>query len=197
MVLLLGLGIMKQRNSHTCWSPNERTKETTALWLFFLPSSTKGTQRWSFWGDFPSSWGAYLNWICCWLKWIGPTSQLLITRSWGQMDESSERTLSLIPRPLMCCGILMSKREERGWWRPMTLLALIYMDICLYAYTLTCLKQRWLLAVGQTDFTVDSRMRSKTTKRCSGGCFLGFTCQPCSRSSRELVSEVTLSDAVI
>lgn len=73
-----------------------------------------------------------------------------------------------------------------------------YLPTCVHTHMLEALseRQRRLLAVGQTDFMVDSRMRSKTTERCSGGCFLGFTCQPCSRSSREQVSEVTLSDAV-
>lgn len=181
--MLLGLGMMKQRNSQACWSPNERTKETTALWLLSLLPPKEHSDRAS-WGDFPCSWGAYLNWICCWWKWIGPISQLLITRSWGQMDESSERTLSLILSPLMCCGILMSKREERGRRRPMTLQALIRIHRCMLAHihthTLEALskRQRWLSAVGQTDFTVDRRMRSKTTERCGGECFLRFTCQP-------------------
>lgn len=77
-------------------------------------SSTKGTRQHSLRRDFPWSWGAYLNWICCWLKCIGPISQLLITRSWAQMDESSERTLSLILSPLMCYGILGCRRGKKG-----------------------------------------------------------------------------------
>lgn len=142
MALLLGLGMMKQRNSQACWSPNERTRQTeknqnvpVLFSFFFLPPKEHGNRASG--GDFPCSWGAYLNWICCWLKWIGPISQLLITRSWGQMDESSERTLSLILSPLMCCGILGCRRgkkeDGRGRWPfgP----SYIYTDICTHSHT--------------------------------------------------------------
>lgn len=152
---------------------NKRTSQGT----FFHRRNTAAEPR----GDFPCSRGAYLNWICCWLKWIGPISQLLITRSWGQMDESSERTLSLILSPLMCCGILGCQRGEkvdgRDRWpfRPS--------HVCTDISTLShaggsSQRPRRLCAVGQTDFTVDQRMKSKTTQRCGPECFLSFTCRP-------------------
>ena len=112
--------MLRQSSSRLSWLPNERVKEKNVTVLFLFQQRTGGLPGESLKGFG----GAYLNWICCWLKWISPISQLLITRSHRQMGQTSERTLSLILGLLMCCGILgCPTREERGWERRMTLVA--------------------------------------------------------------------------
>lgn len=72
----------------------------------------------------------------------------------------------------------MSEREERGLQTPMTLQALqcIHTKLCTRTHMHNDSSKRhlWLLALGQTDFMLDWRMRSKITERCRGQVFLGL-----------------------
>lgn len=77
----------------------------------------------------------------------------------------------------------MSEREERGWKSPMTLRALRRIRRYMHSHKDSSERHLQLLAVGQTDFTVDRRMRSKTTERCRGECFLSFTSHPAVRAA--------------
>lgn len=181
MTSLLGFGNDVAKGTATLvdhrMKEHERRKKkpVTVLFVFNQTNAVTEPAR----GDFPHSWGAYLNRICCWLKWIGPISQLLITRSRGQMDESSERTLSLILSPLMCCGILGRRRgkkeDGRDRWP--------FWPSNAHTHTLSSMRHLGLLAMGGgggggTDFMVHRRMWSKTTERCRGGCCFSFTPHP-------------------
>lgn len=148
----------------------EQERKKKCHCAIFLPPITEAQE------GFSCSWRAYLNWIFCWLKWIGPILQLLITRSWGQMGESSERTLSLILRPLMCCGILGCRKEKKedgrdGWpFGPSDAHTVIRTPTVTHMYIHTFRDPE--------NFMVERRMRSKTTERCRAECFLSFTSHP-------------------
>lgn len=120
MALLLGLGMMKQRNSQACWSPNERTRERKKCQsAIFLPPITEAQ------GGFSLQLKGLFELNLLLIEMNRPnitTPYNLILRTDGRVIW--EDTFSNPQSSHVLWHFGMSEREKRGRHRPMTLWAL-------------------------------------------------------------------------
>ena len=191
MASLLGLGMMKHGSSRARWSPNERTRETeeTSLCFFspFHQRSTVTEPR----GGFSLQLRGLFELDLLLIEMNRPN----ITTPYNSILGTDGRviwedTFSNPPSSHVLWHSGMSEREERGWQRPMTLRSFKRIHMHSHTHTHTHIHththtQRFIREEfvtlswgGQTDFTVDRRMRSKTTVRCRGECLFSFTSHP-------------------
>lgn len=124
MASLLGLGMMKQRNGHACWSPNERTSETeknfTVLFFFHQRNTVTEPQ-----GGFSLQLRGLFELDLLLIEMNRPN----ITTPYNSILGTDGRviwedTFSNPQSSHVLWHSGMSEREERGWQRPMTLRAL-------------------------------------------------------------------------
>lgn len=124
MALLLGLGMMKQRSSQACWSPNERTREreknVTVLFFFHWRNTVTGPQ-----GGFSLQLRGLFELDLLLIEMNRPN----ITSPYNSILGTDGRviwedTLSNPQSSHVLWHSETSEREERGWQRPMTLRAL-------------------------------------------------------------------------